>query len=441
MNAASDLGVLLQIEARALEAPTLAALRFTIVNETHALTPFRQAVLFEPDGTKLRMLAASGLVSVANDSPFAVWMTQFAQRFPREDAVHRLDFNDASDDDASNWSEWLPDHLLLVPLKSKQGEMRGWVMYAREQPWSDNDTSLISRLHIVYGYCHAALGHTQQSAWSGMKKLFSHRSRWLMAGALALSMLIPVRLSVLAPAEVIALNAKAVSAPQDGVIGSFAVQPNARVKAGDLLFSLDDSALSNRRQVAIQGLEVAKADAHVAQQRAFGNAKSKSEVAVAMGRVREKEAELAAVDAQAQRVEIRAAQDGVAIFADTNDWLGRPVQTGERVMQLAQPADSGVLVWLSVADAINLELDAPVRLFLHTEPLSPRAAKLIEASYQSSLSPDGVAAYRLRASFEEDTELPRIGLRGTARISGDWVMLGYYLFRRPLSTVREWSGL
>jgi multidrug resistance efflux pump len=441
MNAANDLGTLLQIEARALEAPTLAALRFTIVNETHALTPYRQAALFEPDGTKLRLVAASGLVSVANDSPFAVWLSQFAQRFPREVGVHRLDFEDANDEDASNWSEWLPDHLLLVPLKNKQDTLLGWVMYAREQAWTDHDTALILRLHTVYGYCHASLGHTQQSAWSGFKKLFNHRNRWLIAGALVLSMLIPVRLSVLAPAEVIALNAKAVSAPQDGVVGSFAVQPNARVKAGDLLFSLDDSALSNRRQVAIQGLEVAKADAHIAQQRAFGDAKSKSEVAVALGRVREKEAELAAVDSQAQRVEIRAQQDGVAIFADTNDWLGRPVQTGERVMQLAQPEDSGVLVWLSVSDAINLDLGAPAKLFLHTEPLSPRAAKLIEASYQSSLSPDGVAAYRLRARFDEGTDLPRIGLRGTARISGDWVILGYFLFRRPLSTVREWTGL
>lgn len=441
MNAANDLGTLLQIEGRALEAPTLAALRFTIVNETHALTPFRQAALFEPEGTKLRLVAASGLVSVANDSPFAVWLSQFVQHFPREDAAHQLDFNDASDADAASWSEWLPDCLLWMPLKSKQGDILAWVMYAREQPWRESDTSLLSRLHAVYGYCHAALGHKQQSVWSGIKKLFSQRNRWLIAGALALSMLIPVRLSVLAPAEVIALDAKAVSAPQDGVVGSFAVQPNAKVKAGDVLFSLDDSALLNRKQVAIQGLEVAKADAHIAQQRAFGDAKSKSEVAVALGRVREKEAELASVESQAQRVEIRAEKDGVAIFADTNDWIGRPVQTGERVMQLAQPEDSGMLVWLSVADAINLEIDAPVRLFLHTEPLSPRAAKLIEASYQASLSPDGVAAYRLRARFDQGTELPRIGLRGTARISGDWVLLGYYLFRRPLSTVREWTGL
>lgn len=441
MSEVSDLGVLLQIEARALQAQTLAALRFTIVNETHALTPYRQAALFECEGERLRLSAASGLVSVASESPFAVWLGQFARRFPRDGAIHRLDLADAASEDAESWAEWLPEHLLLVPLSGPQGQALGVVLYAREQPWDEASVELAQRLHSTYGYCFAALSQTSRPAWGHVRQWFKGRNRWLVLGALALSMLIPVRLSVLAPAEVIALNAIAVAAPQDGVVGSFAVAPNARVKAGDLLFSLDDSALSNRRQVALKGLEIAQADAHIAQQRSFDDTKSKADVAVALGRVREKEAELAAVDSQAQRVEVRADRDGVAIFADVNDWLGRPVQTGERVMQLARPEDGGILVWLAVSDAIKLETDAPVRLFLHTEPLSPRAGRLIEASYQASLSPDGVASYRLRAGFEPGTELPRIGLRGTARISGDWVLLGYYLFRRPIASVREWTGL
>lgn len=441
MTEASDLGVLLQIESRALDASTLEALRFTIVNETHALTPYRQAAMFDLDGTRLRLTAASGLVSVANDSPFAVWLTQFAQRFPRDGAIHRLDFADASPADAAGWGEWLPEHLLLVPLRDRQGAMQAMVVYAAEQPWDDPALQMLARLHATYGYCFAAMRRTAQSRWSGLRRLFKKRNRWLIAVALLLCLLIPVRLSVLAPAEVIALNAMSVSAPQDGVVGSFAVAPNARVKAGDVLFSLDDSALLNRLAVARKSLEIAQADAHIAQQRAFDDLKSKADVAVALGRVREKEAELVAVETQAQRVEVKAERDGIAIFADTNDWLGRPVMTGERVMQLAQPEDGGILVWLAVADAINLELDAPVRLFLHTEPLSPRAGRLIEASYQASLSPEGVASYKLRARFEPGTELPRIGLRGTARISGEWVLLGYYLFRRPLAHLRELTGL
>ena len=56
-------------------------------------------------------------------------------------------------------------------------------------------------------------------------------------------------------------------------------------------------------------------------------------------------------------------------------------------------------------------------------------------------SPEGVSAYRLRGQFDPGTVVPRIGLRGTARITGEKAALGYYLFRRPIAAVREWTGL
>lgn len=442
MNEAADLDILLQIESRAMTAADQAALRFTIVNETHALANYRQAALFEWTAERLKLVAASGLVSVAEDSPFAVWVSAFARRLPRDGQLHRIDHADAAEVDQAGWSEWLPEHLLVVPLKNREGELLGLALYAREAPWTDRELAMLERLHLSYGHCLAALGQSRANGWTMQaRRWLQGRRPNLVLAALALALFIPVRLSVLAPAEVIALSAVAVTAPQEGVIGSFGIAPNSRVKAGDLLFSLDDSIIQNRREVALKALEVARVDAHIAQQRAFDDIRGRADLAMLMGRVREKEAELAAVDVLTQRVEVRADRDGVAIFADVNDWLGRPVQTGERVMQLAQPEDAGVLVWLAVADAINLEPGAPVQLFLHTDPLRPRAGQLIEASYQATPSPDDVASYRLRARFDDAENPPRIGLRGTARISGEWVTLGYYLFRRPIAAVREWTGL
>lgn len=442
MVVATGLDVLVQIEARAMAATDLPSLRFTIANETHALTPYRQAAVFERTFGRWSLETASGLVSVAEDSPFAVWLSAFAQRLPDDGAFHKLDFADAGPLDKEGWEEWLPDHLLVAPVKDARNQVHALVLYAREEPWGDDDLALMSRLHFTYAHCYRGFHHSDRARISkGVKSLFSRKRKWIWLVASIAAMAIPVRLSVLAPAEVIALNAVAIAAPQDGVIGGFQVAPNARVKAGDLLFTLDDTVLLNKRQVAQKSLEVARADAHIAQQRAFDDVQSKAEVAVALGRVKEKEAELAAVEAEASRVEIRADRDGVVIYSDPNDWIGKPVMTGERVMQLAQPEDAGMLVWLSTSDAIRLSTQAPVRLFLHTEPLSPRAGALMESSYQVTLSPDGVASYRLRGKFQDDQALPRIGLRGTARISGEWVPLGYYLFRRPMASVREWTGL
>jgi Biotin-lipoyl like/HlyD family secretion protein len=443
---APSLAAVLQLAQRAQAATTLAGLVFTIVNETVSVLAYRQAAFFKPTANgRLRLSHASGLASVDEDSPYALWLSQFAQRWPRTAGLHHLSYSDApltAPDVAEGWAEWLPDQLLIAPLHGPGGDLLGVVMYAREQAWTDTELALLTATHGHYAYGLASWQLQRPAPWQRLTKTLSGRVTWWLP-LLLLALLIPVRLTALAPAEVVALNARAVAAPQDGVIRTVHVAPHATVKAGDLLFSLDSTTLKSRREVAAQGLLIAHADALAFQQRAFDDLKSKGELAAAFGRVREKQAELALIDSALSRVDVAAEHDGVAVFADANDWIGRTVQTGERVMQLADPRQAGVLVWLPASDAINLAPGAAVRLFLHTQPLQPLAAQLLQTSYQAVPSPEGVASYRLRAGFDAAAgdATPRIGLRGTARVAGDWSMLGYYLFRRPLAALREWTGL
>ena len=70
----------------------------------------------------------------------------------------------------------------------------------------------------------------------------------------------------------------------------------------------------------------------------------------------------------------------------------------------------------------------------------PLDGELLQTSYQAVPSPDGVTSYRLRGRFA-DNETPRIGLKGTARVSGGWAPLAYYVLRRPLAGLRAWTGL
>ena len=433
---------MLHLEQRAFEADSPQSLGFTAVNEALALVAYRQAAFFTRSGQgQFQLTTASGLVSVAEESPYAIWLSRFAQSLPTTPGCQRLDFENAPADFVDGWEEWLPEHLLVAALADQSGTAVGLMVYARDTPWTDAELQALDRVHQAYGYCLSALARKPKRLGSGLLSVFrGRRARWI-AFAVVAALFIPVRLSALAPAEVVALSAIAVSSPQDGVVSAFFVQPNANVKAGDRLFSLDDSALASRREVARRGVSVARADLLVSQQRAFDDLKSKGELAAATGRVSEKEAELSLVEGSLDRVVVKADRDGIAVYGDPNDWLGKPVQTGERVMQLADPRDTGVLVWLPVADALNLEPGAPMRLFLHTKPLDPLPATLLQTSYQAVLSPDGVSAYRLRGRFEEGSDTARIGLRGTARVSGDWAILGYYLFRRPIAALREWTGL
>jgi multidrug resistance efflux pump len=213
------------------------------------------------------------------------------------------------------------------------------------------------------------------------------------------------------------------------------------VRKGDKLFSLDETTLRNRLQVGLKGIGVADAELNAASQRAFDSNPARNDIAQLTGRSEERRAELASIEAQLARIEVLAPRDGVAVFGDTNDWIGKPVSTGERILLIADPSQPAMLINLPVADAIALDVGANVKLYLTTHPLSALDGKIIETSYQSVTTPDGIAAYRLRASLTGQPEEARLGLHGTAKVYGNWVVLGYYLLRRPLAAAREWSGL
>ncbi|MBL8483764.1 MAG: HlyD family secretion protein, partial [Rhodocyclaceae bacterium] len=154
----------------------------------------------------------------------------------------------------------------------------------------------------------------------------------------------------------------------------------------------------------------------------------------------EKAAELAYSGQLLERVRVKAPRDGIAVFSDTRDWLGKAVTTGERVLQIADPARAEMSLRLPVGDAIELAPDASVTLYLTTAPQYAYEGRLSYAAYRAEVAPDGMLAYKLKADFAQGETPPRIGLTGTAKVYGGWVPLAYYVLRRPLAALRQRLG-
>jgi Biotin-lipoyl like/HlyD family secretion protein len=246
---------------------------------------------------------------------------------------------------------------------------------------------------------------------------------------------------VLAPAEIISLESVVLASPVEGVVREVLVRPNQAVAADQPLVALDDTTLRNRREVLLKSVGSVQAELLATRQKSFDSLQSRGEIAPLSGRVEERRAELAYIDEQLGRMVVPSPKAGITVFGDPNDWRGRPVAAGERVMLIANPAKLGVLVHVPVADAIALKPGAPVRLFLHVAPLAPLDGEVIETGYQAMPSPDNIASYRIRASLDAGSDGSRIGLKGTAKLYGARVALGYWLLRRPLAAAREWAGL
>jgi hypothetical protein len=443
-----DWPLLASLQQRCMRARDSAELGFVIANETWHLLPYGQAAVFQVDRLgQLALKTVSGLAALQEETPFTLWLgrlcrlasADFSGSDPRRLEASMLTTGGTADI-KEGWTEWWQKHAVFVPLTALDGRRIGVVMLVRDMAWEDADLRLLAVLAETWSHCTNALTGHRAPLSEYWRRLRTHPRRRQILALVAVIVFFPVRLSALAPAEIIPLQAEAIAAPMDGVIRTFHVPPNAAVKQGQALFSLDDTTLRNRRDVAQKALAVARADALATQQKAFDSLQSKSELAALLGRAREKEAELAWLDETLARIDVMAPRDGVLVYADANDWLGKPVITGERIAQLAQPSDLGVMMWLAVGDAINLEPGATMRVYLQVSPLSPLSAELVQTSYQATLSPDGIASYRIRGKLAAGSDA-RIGLRGVAKVYGDWRPLLYWIMRRPLGSARQWMGL
>ncbi|MEI7252113.1 efflux RND transporter periplasmic adaptor subunit [Pectobacterium versatile] len=425
----------LDLEQQARAANSTEELAYCIVNDSQPLFSFRHAALV----INGKVRAVTGVTQPAPHAPFVAFVERACTQLSSVDekTLAQCRVIQASQLDEQSRKDWLAlsaPEALWSPLNDRQGNPFGGIWYAREQPWQSTDQILAEQLSGAFSHAWLAL-EPQTPRWRS-------RARWkIVVPALLLlaCLFIPVRQSVLAPAEVIPHQGRVVAAPLDGVIQSFTVLPNQSVRQGDVLVRFDSTTLKAQADVAERALNVAEAEHRASSQRAFQDADSKARLDFLAAQVAQKRAERDYANALLSRAEIRAERDGIAVFADATRWMGKPVRTGERLMELADPALTALRIELDVGDAIQLQQEAPITLFLDSDPLTPHAALLERIAYESEQTPAGNLAYRLDARFTDTP--PRIGLRGTAKISGDYVPLAVYLFRRPLAVIRQAIGL
>lgn len=448
------LSTLIQLEQQARRARNLAELQFVLVNETHRLLPYRQALLWGRSATgKIRVDAVSGADRPDRNGPYLSYIRQLLVFLDRqlqkseENGPAKVKSRIVKPDELpeslkAGWQEWLDCFVLWCPLVTSDGKNPGGLLLGGETPWDEAQAAVMDRLAEAYGHAWLALKGPRQ----GLVSRLMGRWRKFSFQVLLIVLLLfvfdqSVRLSVLAPVEIVASDPFLVSAPINGVVRQFHVQPNQQVKKGELLFSLDDTTLRNDYEVSRKGLAVVEAEHQRVSQKAFGDQQSRGQIRYLEAEIARKKAEVAYMGDLLKQTEIRAGRDGIAVFSDTGDWLGKPVVVGEKVMTLAEPARVEADVWLPVEDAINLEPGAEVLIFLNISPDKPIRAVLRQAAYEAEITPDGILAFRLKVSLAETDLPPRIGLRGTAKIYGKSVPFYYFLLRRPLITLRQTLGV
>ena len=450
---------MLEAQLRRQKSPM--ALSLWAVNELNSIVEYSQSVVFRMDRAgRLKTIAVSNLASIDRDTPFIRWIEEQVRKALKAEKNNQTeDVSGAiqvplssqiiaagqtrGDRKAENGGEqggvYPFQHAVFLPFYNRNGEVFGGLLMARGHLWQQSEEVVLVRLAETISHAFQALLPQKRLALWALPK-------WLMAGLLLLLiavMFIPVPMTTLAPAEIIADKPVVVSAPIEGVVRRVFKDANVVVKQGEVLFEFDNTELKAAADIARRKELVARARQATAKQAAFNDVEVYRQLAIVEAEVALAAAEKNFAEEKLARTIVRAGRSGLLIYTDRKDWVGKPVRTGERVMEIADISQVALRVDLPVADAISLMQGADVRVFLDADPLKAITAKLRHASYHAVEQPGIGLVYRVVADLDARQEkdiVPRIGLRGTAQIFGEKVFLGFYLFRKPISTLRQYFG-
>ena len=413
------------------------------VNAMAALVGAGQAVMWRRRFGRPIIVAVAGLATIERHNDFTHWFEMLARQFIKLGNSPIELIPDIFDDTylQNDRGLYLLEHSLHVPLHTSDSRVIGGLFLARDHGFTPEEIELLGR------FSHSVVRMLMRwEIFSGLR-----RSSWcrvalrasfamLLLGVLALGLMLPVRQSAIGSVEVSAQGAIPITATQDGVIERVLVRPNQPVHTGTPLVRYDGAVVRSKLLVAQKNVGVAQAELDRTTSKAFGDEGARSELRTLRAKVDEKAAETRYLDELANRLEIRSSAGGIVIFSDAEEWAGRSVQSGERIMLLADSSKIWLTLHVPVEEAIPLSETPAIEFNLDIDPLRTRRARVVESAYEAVIMPDGRATYLMHAVLDSSEPLPRIGLKGVARIFGDRSMLGYLLIRKPLRALRRTLG-
>ena len=433
---------LIGLEKKSREARTQDELNFVVVNETRQIFDFINSYLLLKTPTdKYHVKAVSDLATVDRTAPLVTFVENIIndQTSSNLKEIQNFEVDKISRSLKIKKPKNIPDNILLIPIFSPQRGLQGFLITTRNEKFNDNEVELARHLSLTYGHAYNTF-LTDFSIKDFLKKNFTGKRSWIIILSIIFILIIPIKITSTAPVEVVPKDPRLITAPFDGVVKNIIVNNNDKINSGDLLIQIEDTDLKNSFNLAKQSLQVAEKELLRSRQFSFSNNEEKARLAELMAQVDLKKAEVESTSERLKNSKIYADKDGIAIVDQKNNWQGRPVSVGEKIITIANPEKVEFLIWLPVKDSLIIKENTDVKVFLDINPIKPLKGKLKRASYQSSLSPEEVLSYQISASFEGE-EIPRIGLRGTAKIYGSRVTLFYYLFRKPITFVRQLIGV
>ncbi len=421
---------LLELQHRAQQAQSRDALIHIIVNETLKIIPYTQAVFFKPDALSIKLERVSGNATLDQQSLYASTIKKSISALIKDGSASVSLLKPATNN----------MNGVVLFFKTAEEGILGGLWLETQNAYTEAEQRILEELSGIYGQC-LALWHLRKN--SSFLPSFSSQGKWrkYVICATIIAAFFPVRLTISAPAEIIAKKAEIVTSPFDGLIEKIEVEPGDAVKEGDLLATMENQSLQAQIDVAQQEILMAQSALSRMQRESLSSPDKKMNLVQLQEEIESKKISRDYAQSMKERSEIRAAASGIAVFSGSHPLKGKPVRTGEKIMTIADPANYELLIRAPVETMMEIPDRARASFFLNISPFQSNDATIRSVGYQASADPDGLMTYKIIADLADDEKDMRIGWKGTAHIKGEWTILSYAILRRPIITLRNLMGI
>lgn len=439
LSALNIVSAINRLTIKAFSTDKQQALIFLILNDTAQVIRYDRSLLWNLEQRKPKLLGVSGQVKVNVSTDLAKTWQRLVQDLKDPNKSRILTSEDFNREqglwESYQKSSYRPA-VLWVPIVSRQKIRMGfWLERWEGREWTQQEGEILQSLAQSYGI-----------AWEKfLSRTPAYLKKWLWKGALALAVLallfIRIPLRVVAPCEVVPKDPYLITAPLEDIIEKITVKPGQTLKADEVVAEYDKRVALQTLKIAQEQTRVAEQDLSRAKTLAFRDEKSLAEVSVLTAKLKKEEANLSLAKYRASQLLIRTPIAGIAMLENPDEWRGKPVKVGEKILLIIDPEKTKIRLWIPEKDHVILDLSQPIKIFLNTTPTVNRTAFLSFISNASSVTEKNVVSFMAEADWKEYQPDVRPGLKGTAILYGERVSLFYWLIRKPWGSFREYVGI
>lgn len=275
-------------------------------------------------------------------------------------------------------------------------------------------------------------------------KKISLKNAILFAGVaflclLIISIFIRVKSYEAVPGIVIFGSVTPITSNVSGVIKSFKLAPYDYINVGDVIADFDPRDWDRQEKLLEDELNVITAQWRLTMRDVFLDTKSKNEIEVLALKMRQKQNDLDHMRNNLEQQSLIAEQAGIVLFNGQEDFEGRSVLVGEKLMSLADPKDRTLSLYVPIDKDITLDMTQdvvfkPTKAILGTESARIQQGQSLEKAPIETI--DGQKYKIMTARFtQSDASHFDADAHGEVIIYGDDISLFRQLFKAPLTII------